>query len=206
MCEVLDQTVRSMGTDLFQAGQQMHERFGPGSVVRRRLLTMTNAREAIDAGLRNPDFGVADLIVRAGELLGILPDGYAEAEIDGLLRLAEAMPPTVGDTPLMRLARFVDLVNPGLNPVSGADIDRVTIGTVHACRGLQWRGVVFVDGDVPGEGRPQEEENRIRFAGITRASDALFYVALMHRFDVLAPGPQVFVDVLGRVCRAQERD
>ena len=166
VCEVLDQNVRAMGTDLFQAGQQTHGHYGPGSIVRRRLLTMTNAKEAIDASLRNPDFGLADLVARAGELLGILPDGDAAAEIDGLLRLAEAMPPTVGDTPRLRLARFVDLVNPDLNPVPEADPDRVTIGTVHACRGLQWRGVVFVDGDMPGEGRPQDEENRVRFTGL----------------------------------------
>ena len=203
VCEVLDQNVRSQGTDLFQAGWPLYERFRLGSAVPQALVRMTRAKGAIDAALGKPDVDLASLIGLAGDLLGISPGDDAGTDIDGLLRAAESMPRMMADSHRMHLARFLDNVNRDLHHISGSGGERVTIGTVHACRGLGWRGVIFIDGDVPGEGRSQEEENRVRFAGITRAADTLSYVALMHRFDVSAPGPHNFSDVLNRAVQGQ---
>ena len=102
-----------------------------------------------------------------------------EPELDRLSELCEATPRLARETPRQHLRRFLDLLSPalheGLSPGGGG----LTLGTIHAAKGLRWRIVFILDASdrtTTGRAGPHSDTRqaqRLFYTAITRATEQL---------------------------------
>ena len=201
----ISRTVGETGDDLYREARYLLGSFRPGSPVHDGLGRMVKAGEELGAMLDNHESTLPEVCRSALALLQVPSDEVSPAW-PRLMELCETMPRELGETPREHLRRFIDRLNPGLYPDALSPPGGVTVTTVHEAKGLEWRVAVVLDANVPGEERPQEEEQRIRFTAITRASDVVLYIALMHTSNGLDPRNWKVADVLKRIQRDLERE
>lgn len=211
--EKLQRTVRDEQVDLFEAARTEMTHFQPGSGTYNALGSMIEAREELDEMLSDGKTTLTEICRRIPELLGL--NGDPSPVVSQLLDLSDSLARVPGETQRDQAFRLLDRTNASLYPGAlSLHEGGVVVTTVQAARGLEWRIVFFLDAHVPQENRSDQEENRIRYTGLTRASERLFYLVPMHRakrswpdpwlIPALLEHPDVDLDV-ERKTRAQER-
>jgi len=119
-------------------------------------------------------------------LAGRAEDERRHAHLDALRTLADRSEAT-------DLASFLDELSLASDVERGATTEALTLSTIHAAKGLEWR-VVFVAGveedllpharalDRPATGKGAlEEELRLCYVAVTRAAERLYLTAACHR-------------------------
>ena len=174
------------------------EQLPPNEIIHRDLIKLINAWRSFVRMLDVPEVSLFDLCQCAVALVQDGPgegaDIESETDISALLEVSQTAGSTGQDTPTRRLTSFLDLLNSEVVPDfrwlenrgERARPRGVTLSTVHASKGMQWKVVFLIDahgGKPPANSGfgPQDlrdEEDRTIFVGINRASDRLFYLGL----------------------------
>ncbi len=139
----------------------------PVNELVKQVITLSDLRSAYDDGTDDGDGKLANL----EEFI---------ASVDDFSRLN---PQATLDDYLKQITLFSDLDNMD-------DGDYVTIATIHAVKGLEFRNVFICgleDGIIPssrsdGEGRSLEEERRLMYVAITRAERRLYLTRSKSRY------------------------
>lgn len=156
----------------------------PVNELVKQVITLSDLRSAYDDGTDDGDGKLANL----EEFI---------ASVDDFSRLN---PQATLDDYLKQITLFSDLDNMD-------DGDYVTIATIHAVKGLEFRNVFICgleDGIIPssrsdGEGRSLEEERRLMYVAITRAKRRLYLTRSKSRYlygSRKLTGPSRFVSEL----------
>ena len=172
------------GADPVAVVEQQLPQFQPGSTIHQALSRVLAVRQTLDQAFDESESRPDDLWRTAQSLFQ--PDwdelplpGHRNSEAPGAPFAASP------ETPRDRLRQVLDSLHPQLHPapVTGADVTHLC--TVSQARGRQWPISLFFD---PGHDKPSAAENfernrqdrwdRLRYLGITRASDMLYYVSL----------------------------
>ncbi len=139
----------------------------PVNELVKQVITLSDLRSAYDDGTDDGDGKLANL----EEFI---------ASVDDFSRLN---PQATLDDYLKQITLFSDLDNMD-------DSDYVTIATIHAVKGLEFKNVFICgleDGIIPssrsdGEGRSLEEERRLMYVAITRAERRLYLTRSKSRY------------------------
>ena len=200
----MSRTAGETGKDLYLEASRHMESFRPGSPVRKGLELMVKAGQKLKAMLDDRESSLHEICWSTPALLR-MPSGQASPKWSRLMELSAVIPREPGETLREHLRRFLDRLSPALYPDALSPSGGVTVTTVHEGRGLEWQLVLFLDAAAPGEERSREEEERIRFTAITRATDIVFHIVLMHTSNGLDPGPWKVADALERIQGDPER-
>ena len=175
------------------------------------------AYHSLDGMLSSPDTLPFDICKQAQALLhpnakwGLPPP--PEAETTRLLHLSETFRKYAREDPRSTLVRFLDLIS--FAPYLDRDIAEseatggITLSTISAAKGLQWKLVWFVDATdhvIPGRvsENPQaavptlEEEQRRFYLASTRAMDYLCYCSVDNSGLGHASRPTRFLDAIAQ--------
>ena len=156
------------------------ERFFSRSEVRDAIVLLRGAARSDDGAVPLPDL-VRDILVSAGWTREPPSGGGAARErwesLAALAALADDVAVTV---PEARLPHFVADLDERAAAQHAPAVDGVTLGSLHAAKGLEWDVVVLagcsegllpvVMADTP---EAVEEERRLLYVGLTRARDEL---------------------------------
>ena len=185
VCRRLRQLAEEQNLDLIQAAERNLAAFGTkmDDPVPRGLSWLVETRHALDQLLGDPEGSLHGLVelaldsIRQAQPPGLAPAD--EPELDRLWALCEAMPRLSWETPRQHLRRFLDLLSPalhaGLSPGGGG----LTLGTIHAAKGLRWRIVFILDASdrtTTGRAGPHSDTRqaqRLFYSAITRATEQL---------------------------------
>ena len=186
VCRRLRQLAVDQKTDLIQAAARNLETFktkkdGP---VFQDLSCLVRAWHDLDDLLGAPEHGLAELVELAqASIRQAQPPGLAgaeEPELERLWALCDATPRLAGETPRQHLRRFLDLLSPALHAGRAPGGVGLTLGTIHAAKGLRWP-IVFIldlsDRTIPGPAGPYSDTRqaqRVFYIGVTRATDRLY--------------------------------
>ena len=181
---------REMGIDPAQAAEQQARQYKPGSLVHQALRGIIKVRRTLESALEEPDVSPMDLWQRAEELLCADQEGGPHTRVG--LDVAEALSRSESvlgadrETPRRWLARFLDLLNPDLHPCDPPDRrGGMALATINEARGMQWKAVILVgaisderaaDDAGPISEDMVQEEDRILYVGLTRASDRVYWL------------------------------
>ena len=185
VCRRLRQLAEEQNLDLIQAAERNLAAFGTkmDDPVPRGLSWLVETRHALDQLLGDPEgslHGLVELgltLIRQAQPPGLSP--VEEPELERLWALCEATPRLDRETPRQHLRRFLDLLSPalhaGLSPGGGG----LTLGTIHAAKGLRWRIVHILDASdrtTTGRAGPHSDTRqaqRLFYSAITRATEQL---------------------------------
>ena len=185
VCRRLRQLAEEQNLDLIQAAERNLAAFGTkmDDPVPRGLSWLVETRHALDQLLGDPEgslHGLVELgltLIRQAQPPGLSP--VEEPELERLWALCEATPRLDRETPRQHLRRFLDLLSPalhaGLSPGGGG----LTLGTIHAAKGLRWRIVHILDASdrtTTGRAGPHSDTRqaqRLFYTAITRATEQL---------------------------------
>ena len=186
---------RDQDIDLVQAAERHVKRSSERSSHHQDLSYLISAVRSLGEMIEEPEVGLPDLCRRAHGLLVDARGGTGrptpEPQMARLLTLSESTPRRPNEKLIGHLARFLDLLSPALHPYRRPlENDRVsgghrgmTLTTIEAARGLQWKVVFVMDasdhvipGDIgPDDGEKWEQQQRAFYVATTRAADLLFY-------------------------------
>ena len=194
--EAIFRAAQSGRMDAVEAAELKARQFSRRGTIRWDLINLVNARRGLDRMLDDPEVSLHDLCQCAATLVRGVPgegaDPESETDIAALLRLSHAARTMDPDTPRRRLTSFLDRLNCDVVPNFGCLENRrqrarprgVTLSTVHASKGMEWKVVFLTDAhdkQLPDnlgfdQQELRDEEDRILFVGFTRASDRLHYL------------------------------
>ena len=186
---------RDQDIDLVQAAERHVKRTNERSALHRDLSYLVSAVRSLGEMIEEPEVGLPDLCRRAHGLLGDARGDTGrpapDPQMGRLLTLSESTPPRPNEKLIEHLARFLDLLSPALHPYRRPlENDRVsggrrgmTLTTIEAARGLQWKVVFVMDASdhvMPGhlgpdDGEKWEQQQRAFYVATTRAAERLFY-------------------------------
>ena len=208
---------RDQDIDLVQAAERHVIRTNERSALHRDLSYLVSAVRSLGEMLEEPEVGLPDLCRRAHGLLvdarGDTGRPTPEPQMARLLTLSESTPRRPNDKLIGHLARFLDLLSPALHPYRRPlENDRVsgghrgmTLTTIEAARGLQWKVVFVMDASdhvMPGnlgpdDGEKWEQQQRAFYVATTRAAERLFYVFSQQSGRGHDARPSRMLEVLG---------
>ena len=186
VCRRLRQLAEEQNLDLIQAAERNLAAFGTkmDDPVPRGLSWLVETRHALDQLLGDPEGSLHGLVelaldsIRQAQPPGLAPAD--EPELDRLWALCEAMLRLSWETPRQQLRCFLDLLSPALHSAPSTGGGGLTLGTIHAARGLRWP-IVFIldvsDRTIPGRAGPHSDtrrEQRLFLVAITRATEQLY--------------------------------
>ena len=189
---------RARQTDLVTAATAALDAVNPATRVYHNLQYLTQAYGDLAAMLDEPDYTVTDICRAAHRRLYEFRRGRAapfpNPQLSRLFTLSETLSETDGAGGLRpALGRFLERVTAAHHP-DFRDFDNddpyahqkgITLSTIHAAKGQQWRTVFVTDctDDVmPGKVDPEDhhrlaEEQRLFYVAATRATDRLYFAA-----------------------------
>ena len=190
--------VQNQGIDLFDAAQQQMTAFQPGGAVHGGLQWMVDAQGELTTLLESSRTTLPEAVRRCADMLPGSPAGGPPEWWSQLLNLTETVVRERWETAWQHLARVLDRANPDLYGNALSPDFGVTVTTIDEARGMERPIVLYLDSDVPDEGRSQAEENRMRYLAYTRAADLVYYIVPMNRANRVDPWPWLVADVLER--------
>ena len=194
--DVIFGAAQNLGIDAVEAADFKTPQFSPHGASRWDLINVVNARRSLDLMLDDSESSLYDLCRCAATLIRGAPgegaDPESETDIDALLHLSHAARTMEQDTPRRRLTSFLDFLISDLFPNlrwlenrrQRARPRGMTLSTVRSSKGLEWKVVFWIntrgkqlpDNSGFSDQQLRDEDNRINFVGLTRASDRLYYV------------------------------
>ena len=192
--------------------------------IARHLRYVTTAWRELSPMLDDPEVSLYNLCRRAHSLLHDARGGvgipFPGPDLARLFTLSEITPRLPEETPRQHLSRFIELLSTAPYP-DHRSLDNddpyahhsgVTLTTIHAAKGLQWKAVWVNDASdhvIPGplsQGPHAQsnlhEEQRIFYVAATRATDRL-YICSSVNYDGLQAEPSRFVNALTDLTRAE---
>ena len=203
----LRQFARESGVHLVEAAKGYLEDLDQTDADHHGLSWLVGVWKELDDKLRDPRCDVRDLLLLARRRVRQeQPPGLSPVEdpgLDDLLRLCETTPRTRGESPRMHLQRVLDRWSLG----GGADLHDparhggLTLATIHAAKGCQWKAVFLLDvsdGTMPGRvgdySQRVERERRAFYTSVTRATRCLFLYCVADTGRGAAVRPTRFLD------------
>ncbi len=208
---------RENRTDLVMAAETYIQKLKPGTPARRSLQYVTGTWHELNRMLDEPEAELYDLCRRAGGLLQEAQHAGSALEPEPqtyrLLGLSQTTPRMGKENPREFLARFLELQAGALQPDHRSTENEdpfvhqhgMTMATIHAAKGMQWKVVWVVDADdnnLPSLRRRSDEtdlreEERVFYVAATRATDQLHFCCSTRTEKGNDAEPSRFLDVLG---------
>ena len=189
----LTSIVQDQGIDLFEAARRQLPAFEPGGAVHEGLQRMVDAQEELTRLLESSLTTLPEAVRLCADLL----QGYpADGPLSQLLTLTESIVRERWETPRDHFIRLLDQAHPDLYGSTLSPDAGITVTTIDEARGMERAILLYLDSDVPNEGRSQAEENRMRYLAYTRASDLVYFIVSMNRANRVDPWPWQVADVL----------
>ncbi len=170
--------------DLVQAAERNLAAFKRNGPALQGLSFLVEARHGLDELLGDPEYSLHDLVqlaqtsIRQAQPPGLPP--VDEPELDRLWELCCATPRLAGETLRQQLRRFLDLLSPALHAGRPPGGGGLTLGTIHAAKGLRWPIVHILDASdrtIPERAGPYSDTRqaqRLFYIAVTRATERLF--------------------------------
>ena len=182
----------------------------PNTKVSQALSYLIGAWETLYDMLEGPQVTLTELLSRAHQVTGEAqprqpgPIPQTDTDLTYLATLCDTNHRLGQSTTRKRLAHFLDLVHnhDGIIPNHG-----VTLSTIHDAKGLHWHTVWIVgagDQVVPRQAQDDnfypskisEEEQRIFYVAVTRATDKLYFCTALDSTTKSAAKRSRFIDLL----------
>ena len=183
VCRRLRQLAEEQNLDLIQAAERNLAAFGKDAAAFQGLPFLAEARQSLDELLGDAECSLHGLVELGLTLIRqAQPPGLStveEPELDRLWALCEATPRLARETPRQHLRRFLDLLSPALHEGRSPGGGGLTLGTIHAAKGLRWRIVHILDASdrtTTGRAGPHSDTRqaqRLFYTAITRATEQL---------------------------------
>lgn len=211
------------GIDLLTAAEQCLPTLRRNSPAQVSLNFIVTACPKLAAVLDDPEQSLYQLCIEAQYLLhdqkrAVGPLPRPEPEMSKLLILSEATGPRAGEDSRQTLSRFLEMLNTAPYPDHRSEENddptaqqtALTLSSIHAAKGIQWRYVWLLDasdhilpGNIP-EDNPAyrsrlEEEQRIFYVASSRAADRMTYVSPTKAERDTQGVPSRFIEALGPV-------
>ena len=195
------------------------------------LTTAQNLRYVIDAWrqtslmLDNSDTTLYEICQRVYGLIhearGRKGSPSLDSRVARLLTISDTTPRLPNETPREHLARFLELLSTAPYPDHRSSNNDdpfahhrgITLSTIHAAKGLQWKFVWIMNANdhiMPGilkEGpnylSSLEEEQRIFYVAATRATDRLFLCSVSGEQQGIDAKPSRFIQSIGEMTEQQ---
>ena len=183
VCRRLRQLAEEQNLDLIQAAERNLAAFGKDAAAFQGLPFLAEARQSLDKLLGDAECSLHGLVelgltlIRQAQPPGLSP--VEEPELERLWALCEATPRLDRETPRQHLRRFLDLLSPALHEGRSPGGGGLTLGTIHAAKGLRWRIVFILDASdrtTTGRAGPHSDTRqaqRLFYTAITRATEQL---------------------------------
>lgn len=208
---------RAQGVDLIAAADMARAAVNQATRIYQDLTYISNAYHALDLAASAPDAAIPDICRLAHDTLYRLrymrpPPAMPTPQLARLFTLAETLP-DYGATQIRQvLGKFLERVTDAHHP-DYRDIDNddpfahkkgITLSTIHASKGQQWRAVFVTDctDDVmPGmmdanDTRRLNEEERLFYVAASRATDLIYFAAASDAEDSNGKEPSRFLEAL----------
>ena len=191
----INRVAKDTNTDLIQATSHYIRVTRPGSIVYKNLRYIITAWNELNNLLKDPEVSLYTLCKHAQQLLqdhrGHTISPVPEPQFAKLMAMTENLPRIPGETPHQHLARLMELIHTSPEPDHRSmDNDDpfahhkgITLATIHAAKGLQWKVVFLVDSTdtiIPKSLKADNdtgiaEEQRLFYVAATRATDQLYF-------------------------------
>ena len=175
--------------------------------------------------LDNPDTTLYEICQRVYGLIhearGRKGSPTLDSRVARLLTISDTTPRLPNETPREHLARFLELLSTAPYPDHRSSNNDdpfahhrgITLSTIHAAKGLQWKFVWIMNANdhiMPGilkEGpnylSSLEEEQRIFYVAATRATDRLFLCSVSGEQQGIDAKPSRFIQSIGEMTEQQ---
>ncbi len=193
----INETAKENGINLIEAAEGHIPNFREGSTIHRNLSYIVAAWQDLNGMIDRPQTTLRDICLRAQAILNEtrsrsgMQNPAPEPQTARLLSLSETTNRIPGETTRQYLSRFVELMSIAPYPDHRnmenddpfAHHRGITMASIHASKGLQWKTVWVMDASdhiLPGPVRESEEsrlheEQRTFYVAATRATDNVFF-------------------------------
>ena len=196
MAKKISSRAQEKGIDLIEASLEYLPHLRINARTKQNLEFITRAWEKLNDYLTEEGStlpGLCELACRIAQRQhrGENLSESGNQQVNHLMALARTTVKLPAESIVQQAARFIEDLkasgHPDLQDSNNEDLleqqKGITLGTIHAAKGLQWKTVFFMyasDQVIPGRSHPDdkehlEEEQRIFYVASTRATDNLYY-------------------------------
>ena len=207
---------REQECNLIQATIQRMSSIKPTSAIFTNLRYITRSWTILKELLESPDQNLYRLCQESHALLAQARPGKTTAvpnpQVSRLFTLSQAFVPSPNETLSEQLTRFLEQITNAHNSEQRSLTNDdpfehhqgVTLSTIHAAKGLQWKAVFLVDANdhvIPGnlpddDDVALKEEQRLFYVAATRPTDRLYFACSTESDKGFVSRPSRFIDNL----------